>query len=208
MTDTTPVTLSRLVKLEGHPFLFSPEYDLCVQPTDRGYKVFAHPVSYDEDLSYENLFLGGRTPVTISDGLSEEELDVLFALIDKDLAHAMEWMARDAVDGHLGDVEEIVGWQSLRSRDPVDYMLYLSGVGDEARNFTNAEGPSEEAAAKYFAYLEERAASGVLAKGQPQYANGVSSGEAMFAYDAALETALDRWIAAGNLVAAVRAARP
>jgi hypothetical protein len=83
-------TLSRLVQLEGEAFLFSPEYDLCVQPTDSGYQVLAHPVSYDEDRPYENLFLGGRSPVIISDGLSGEELDVLFDLIDKDLAHALE----------------------------------------------------------------------------------------------------------------------
>lgn len=208
MTDTAATSLSRLVELEGQSFLFSPEYDLCVQPTDSGYRVLAHPVNYDEDLSYENMFLGGRTPVILSEGLSGEELDVLFDLIDKDLAHAMEWMARDAADGHLGDVEEIGGWRALTVRDPVDYTLYFNGTGDEARNFTNAEGPGDEAAEKYFAYIEERAAHGVIAKGQPQYANGVSSGEAMFAYDAALRTAIDRWIREGNLIAAAQAAKP
>lgn len=208
MTQTEAKSLSRLVEIEGETALFSPEYHLCVRLAHNGYRVVAHPTNYDEDLPYVNRLLGGRTPVILSDGLTSEELDTLFDLIDKDLAHAKEWLSRDAAEGHLGNVGELDGWRALTFRDPVDYTLYLNGTGDEARNFTNKQGPDGEAASKYFRYIEQRAAHGVIAKGQPQYANGVASGEAMFAYDAALMIALDRWIAQGNLVAAARAAKP
>ncbi|MNU27350.1 hypothetical protein D3C71_157370 [compost metagenome] len=206
MEEQSAEALSRLVHIEGTDFLFAPEYALRVERLRGGFSVSAHPNSF-EGLPGENDFVGGRTPVTLASGLSGGELDRLFFLLDADFAHATEWMQRDAQEGFLGDVVGIGGWSDIRKCE-VDYMLYLSGVGDEARHHTNDGGLSDQTADRMFAYSRERNADGVIGKGQPRDRRGEPSGDVMFGYDGALEQAIDKWIADGNLAAAALDTKP
>lgn len=200
MEERTPETLSRLVQLDGTDFLFSPEYALRVEQAADGFAVSAHPNSH-EGLPGENHFVGGRTPVILGRGLSGDELDRLFSLLDADFAHATEWMQRDAEDGFLGEIGEVGGWNDIR-KCRVDYMLYLQGVGEEARNHTNDGELSDEVADKCFAHDRARNAHGVIGKGLPHDSRGNPAGDVMFGYDGALEEALDTWIAEGHLLTA------
>jgi hypothetical protein len=201
MSDGSAATLARLVEVDDYPFLFSPEYALRVEALHAGYRVSAHP-SDDSDEPGQNGFVGGRTEVAMAIGLSDAELDKLFDLVDTDLAHAKKWMLTDAQEGHLGPVGEITGWDAIRETDPVDYMLYLSGAGDEARYHTHADGElSGSAAVKTRIRERDRESQGILGKGLPHDARGHVLGDLMFGYNAALEHALDGWIREGGLLA-------
>lgn len=199
MKTDRPGALTRLAEIEDYPFLFSPEYGIRVEKLHAGYRVSAQPNSHSDEPG-ENDFVGGRTEVVIGIGLSESDLDKLFALMDADVAHATEWMLADAHEGYLGDPAEISGWDDLRMKDPVDYMMYLSGAGEEARNHTNAGELSRQAAVKMKHYERDRDSHGVLGKGLPRDARGHVQGDLMFGYNAALELALDTWIREGGLL--------
>lgn len=198
MTDSA-AAIERLVEIEDYPFLYSPEYGLRAEKLRAGYRISACPDSHSGEPG-ENAFVGGRTEVVIAMGLSDAELDKLFAILDADFEHAKKWMLADAREGHLGDLDEITDWEALRSKDPVDYMMYLSGAGDEARNHTNGGELSRGAAGKMRLHERDRDSHGVLGKGLPRDARGHVYGDLMFGYNAALEMALDRWIREGRLV--------
>jgi hypothetical protein len=204
MSDGSAATLGRLVEVDGYPFLYSPEYGLRVETLHFGYRVSAQPDGDESDTQEPGLndFVGGRTEVVIAIGLSDEELDKLFALLDADLEHAKKWMLADAQEGHLGAVDELTGWEAVRENVPVDYMLYLSGAGEEARYHTHAGGQlSNIAAAKTRHHERDIEMEGILGKGLPHDARGHVQGDLMFGYNGALEHALDRWIFEGNLLA-------
>ncbi|NTF16857.1 hypothetical protein G6L37_00260 [Agrobacterium rubi] len=197
--DKTAKAIKRLLEVEDYPFLLSPEYGLRVEKLRAGHRISAHPNSNSEEPG-ENRFVGGTTEVVLGIGLSDEELDTFFTILDNDIKHATEWMLADAQEGYLGDPADIAGWETLRDKDPVDYMMYLSGAGDEARNHTNAGDLSSRAAGKMRIHERERNSHGVLGKGLPRDARGHVHGDLMFGYNAALEYALDKWIRDGGLV--------
>lgn len=200
MSDGSAATLARLVEVDDYPFLYSPEYALRVEVLHAGYRVSACP-NDDSDEPGLNDFVGGRTEVVIAIGLSDAELDKLFDLLDADLEHAKKWMLADAQEGYLGPVDEITGWDAIMEKDPVDFMLYLSGAGEEARYHTHAAGElSNIAAAKTRHHARDIEREGILGKGLPHDARGHVLGGLMFGYNAALEHALDRWIREGNLL--------
>jgi hypothetical protein len=201
MNDGSAATLSRLVRVDDYPFLFSPEFGLRVERLHSGYRVSAHPTD-GLDEPGQNNFVGGRTEVVIAIGLSDTELDKLLALLDDDLEHAKKWMLADAQEGYLGNPDEIVGWETLRENDPLDYMLYLSGAGDEARYHAGTGGElSGRASVKVRHHVRDRESLGILGKGLPHDVRGHVQGDLMFGYNGALEHALDRWIREGNLLA-------
>lgn len=203
MIDGSATTLGRLVEVDGYPFLFSPEYGLRVETLHLGYRVSAQPDGDEGDAGEPgvNDFVGGRTEVVIAIGLSDAELDKLFDLLDTDLGHAKKWMLADAQEGYLGALDELTGWAAVRENVPVDYMLYLSGAGEEARYHAHAAGQlSNIAAAKTRHHERDIEKEGILGKGLPHDPRGHVQGDLMFGYNGALEHALDRWIFEGNLL--------